>query len=564
MLTVRSLTVTAPGNDARVLLRGIDADFATGGLHAIIGPSGCGKTTLVKALLGIFPKSEGQVAFDGRPVATSDDLVGHIGFAPQFSIANPRLTVAETLASTLDLLVSDSALKASRHEAILETTGLSSIRDTLAGDLSGGQLRRLGLALELVNDPAWLVCDEVTSGLDPKSEDHILSVLRGLADQRGKTFLCIIHNLSKLPLFDRITTLFQGEVVFQGDYDGFLRHFEINDPLHLYDRLNAEPVEYWRGKWLDAGASHAVISCSQSTTPSPAASGSYSMVQVRPGVLSQIITLLHRRWRLFCRDRGALGLLAGITFGFPVLVAIFSLGGLPQINGLILDSSGSFLEGLQENLRYQREAAQAANLVVGLILFQVILLGLTGANNGAREIASERHVFEKERMNGLRPAAYAWSKVVFFGILSTLQGLWMAAFVKGVCRFPGDWTVQLGILAASCASMTLVSLATSAMSRSAEKASFVSVFLVGLQLPLSGVVLALPSYLLWVCRPFINAFWAWAGYLNAMNHTRFYDAFRLNNDRWLPTSDFALAMLCLQALAAIAVLIYGCRRRRFL
>ncbi|MDR1283520.1 MAG: ABC transporter ATP-binding protein, partial [Opitutaceae bacterium] len=71
MLTVRNLTITAPGNASRILLRDINAGFAPGGLHAIIGPSGCGKTTLAKALLGIFPKAEGQVCFEGVQVNTS-------------------------------------------------------------------------------------------------------------------------------------------------------------------------------------------------------------------------------------------------------------------------------------------------------------------------------------------------------------------------------------------------------------------------------------------------------------------------------------------------------------
>jgi hypothetical protein len=79
------------------------------------------------------------------------------------------------------------------------------------------------------------------------------------------------------------------------------------------------------------------------------------------------------------------------------------LGGLPQISAIALDSNAGFLESLQQSIRHQREATQAANLVVGLVLFQVILLGLTGTNNGAREIAGERMVFEKERMN-LDPA----------------------------------------------------------------------------------------------------------------------------------------------------------------
>ncbi|MCS6278407.1 MAG: ABC transporter permease [Opitutus sp.] len=272
---------------------------------------------------------------------------------------------------------------------------------------------------------------------------------------------------------------------------------------------------------------------------------------------------MRRRWQLFWRDRGNLMSVSAITFGFPVLVAIFALGGLPQISAIALDSNAGFLESLQQSIRHQREATQAANLVVGLVLFQVILLGLTGTNNGAREIAGERMVFEKERMNGLRASAYALSKVIFFTGLAGAQGAWMAIFVKSVCRFPGQWWVQISTLALSCVAMTLVSLGISAVARTAERASFSAVFLVGMQLPLSGVVLALPSYLLWICRPFVNAFWAWAGYFNAMTNTRIYDAFRLNNERWLPTAELALVVLALQALAGVGLVVYGCRRLRW-
>ena len=557
MFRTQGLTVTAP-DGSKTLLAGVDASFPRVGLHAIVGPSGCGKTTLAKALLGL-EASTGLIEFDGRAVREPADLTGKVGFAPQFSIANPKLTVEESLSYALALLVRPSEVRLPRMEWILKTTGLGDARHTRVENLSGGQLRRLGLGLELVNDPAWLVCDEVTSGLDPRSEDQILEVLRGLAQEKGKSFLCIIHNLSKLPTFDRITVLGQGELLFQGTYSEFLRHFGITDPLHLYERLNAEPVEAWRKRWSDArkaiGAEGGVIGedgaedVAHGTGPSELA--------------SQTWTLLHRRWRLFWRDRGNLLAMAGITFGFPMLVAIFALGGLPQISGMALDSTAGFLESLQQSMRHQREATHAANLVVGLVLFQVILLGLTGTNNGAREIASERLIYEKERMNGLRFTAYAFSKVIFFTGLAGLQGLWMAIFVKLVCRFPGHWSDQLMVLSLSCVAMTLVSLGISAVSRTAERASFSSVFLVGLQLPLSGVVLALPDYLLWVCRPFVNAFWAWAGYFNAMTNTRIYDAFRLTNEHWLPSSDLALVVLSLQALAGIGMILYGCRRLRW-
>ncbi|MCS6278406.1 MAG: hypothetical protein H2171_13920 [Opitutus sp.] len=115
-----------------------------------------------------------------------------------------------------------------------------------------GQLRRLGLGLELVNDPDWLVCDEVTSGLDPRSEDQILDVLRGLATERGKSFICIIHNLAKLRSFDRITVLGQGAMLFQGSYPEFLAHFKIEDPLQLYERLNEKVLDLWKAQWVEA------------------------------------------------------------------------------------------------------------------------------------------------------------------------------------------------------------------------------------------------------------------------------------------------------------------------
>ena len=569
MFRTEDLTVTTP-DGGKTLLSGVRAEFPPVGLHAVVGPSGCGKTTLVKAMLGLVP-STGRVEFAGDEVGEPGDLVGRVGFAPQFSIANPKLTVEESLTYALELLVADGTSRDARMETILEIVGLGAAKHTRVENLSGGQLRRLGLGLELVNDPAWLVCDEVTSGLDPRSEDQILEVLRMLARERGKSFICIIHNLAKLRGFDRITVLGQGALLFQGTYPEFLAHFEIEDPLHLYERLNEQSMDVWQARWTEVrncalreGDVQTVAETIADGTSAPGGHALSTELAVRrPGVVAQVWTLLRRRGQLFWRDRSNLMSVGAITFGFPLLVAIFALGGLPQIGAMALDSTASFLETLQQSIRHQREATQAANLVVGLVLFQVILLGLTGANNGAREIAAERMVYEKERMNGLSPLAYALSKVIFFAGLAGVQGMWMAVFVKLVCHFPGHWWAQVATLGLSCVAMTMVALGISAMARTAERASFSSVFLVGLQLPLSGVVLALPGYLLWICRPFVNAFWAWAGYFNAMTSSRLYDAFRLGNERWLPSSDLALTVLGLQALGGVGLILYGCKRLRW-
>ena len=128
------------------ILDGATARFMPRGLNAVIGPSGCGKTTLVKAILGILP-SEGAVTYAGEPVTESSELQGKLAFAPQFSIAHERLSVGEALRYALDLCVRDRAAKAERLEEILRRIGLETHHRKRVADLSGGQLRRLGLGL---------------------------------------------------------------------------------------------------------------------------------------------------------------------------------------------------------------------------------------------------------------------------------------------------------------------------------------------------------------------------------------------------------------------------------
>ena len=193
MLSCANLTVRA-GADGPVILDGATARFLPKGLNAVIGPSGCGKTTLMKAILGILP-SEGEASLAGTPIASTEDLVGKVGFAPQFTAAQPQLTVNESLDYALRLAVPSAAERRRRLESVLKVTGLAPHRDKRVSSLSGGQLRRLSLGLELTLDPPCMVCDEVTSGLDPQSEDQILALLRQLANDGDKSFVCIIHNL---------------------------------------------------------------------------------------------------------------------------------------------------------------------------------------------------------------------------------------------------------------------------------------------------------------------------------------------------------------------------------
>ncbi|MDQ8206621.1 ATP-binding cassette domain-containing protein [Coraliomargarita sp. SDUM461003] len=550
MLACKDLTVEIQPAGVRILDRAT-ALFKPRGLNAVIGPSGCGKTTLVKAMLGILP-SEGAISYAGEPVRQSSDLLGKLSFAPQFSIAHERLSVAEALCYALDLCVRDRAVKLARLEEILRRIGLAEHRDKRVSDLSGGQLRRLGLGLELVGDPQCMVCDEVTSGLDPRSEDQILAVLERLRDERGKTFICIIHNLAKLDVFDWITVVYEGAVVFQGTLEALNVYFNIPDALHLYDRLNEHSIEHWRARWGEESVGLAPAEPIEAVRAPPA-----------PGALAQTWTLLIRRALLFKRDRGYWLLTLGITLGFPLLVTIFAWDGIPQLRGLSMDVGGGALEQMEASLRYRVDALEMASLVTGLILFQVILLTLMGSNNGAREIAGERQIFEKERFAGLSAGAYASSKLIFASFVAVLQGLWMMGFVKYICEFPGASLPQAGVLVLSCVSMTAICLGFSAIFNSADKASLLSVYLVGFQLPLSGIVLALPDMLVWLCRPFINAYWGWAGYFGSMRATRLYDAYRVDSNEWIPSSGLAASILLLHFLMGAVMVFWGCQKKRW-
>ena len=564
MLSCANLTVRA-GADGPVILDGATARFLPRGLNAVIGPSGCGKTTLMKAILGILP-SEGEASLAGQPITCTEDLVGKVGFAPQFTAAQAQLTVNESLDYALRLAVPAAAERKRRLESVLKVTGLAPHRDKRVSSLSGGRLRRLSLGIELTLDPPCMVCDEVTSGLDPQSEDQILALLRQLSNDGDKSFVCIIHNLGKLSQFDWVTVVYQGDVVFQGSPSALLAYFGIPDGLSLYEVLNAGTLDHWRERW----AAHQAAHPEAFELAASAAGGSVVPAELPepevPGGVSQFMTLLARRLRLFFRDTGYLGLTLAITFGFPLLVIIFNLDGAWDVRKIPMDRNTASMEAIQQAVAVQVSNAQVAGLAAGLVMFQVILLTLMGANNGGREISAERILYEKERMTGLRPWAYAFSKVTFVSLVALMQGAWMCLFVKLICRFPGPWFEQGAILAASCVSMSVVCLGFSAMLASPEKSSLLSIYLVGFQLPLSGVVLALPEALTWVCRPFINAYWGWSGYMKAMGSHPLWDAYTAslpNQSAYVADTSIGLMVLLAQGLMGVCLVVVGCQQKRW-
>ena len=234
-----------------------------------------------------------------------------------------------------------------------------------------------------------------------------------------------------------------------------------------------------------------------------------------PGVVAQFFALFFRRSRIFVRDGGQLLLHLAILLGFPALVVLFALKGVDAPQSLS-DSLPTSLEDYQRDQKVMEHNMNLGGLISGLVMFQVILLTLMASNNSAREIAGERKIYEKEKLGGLRPAAYLSSKVAFLAVLVVVQSVWMAVFVQTICKIPVGIGPMLLFLLLVNGGMTAICLGISSLAKNADQASLLSIYLVGFQLPLSGAVLALPAFAAWATRPFISAYWSWSGIIRSL------------------------------------------------
>jgi ABC-type multidrug transport system ATPase subunit len=549
-----------------------------GHFMAIVGPSGCGKTTLLKTIAGLNAESDGTLLWNGLSLSDGHDFSpAEIGYVPQFSIAYDPLTVDESVeaATRLRIKTQDNAELDARIDRALEETGLTAIADRPVKVLSGGQKRRLGLAMELVSAPKILLCDEVTSGLDPRSEREIVTLLHELSRKEGRIVLSVTHSLAHLELYDSILVLHEGRVAFHGPPDMLAHYFSVKDTEEIYPRLAKQPSTRWQSSWMkhrDAyyekieklreknmqeGELHVPPLKSNKEGEEAEEDAIFT-----PGIISQFITLLSRRWRIFFRDRGQVFLQLAIMICFPILVSLFSDKANVQMRTLSDTRQTDVMLELAEQQNVRQDNMKAGSALSGIIMFQVVLLGLMGSNNSAREIAAERSIYEKEKFGGLRPAAYIASKIAFLSCLVIAQSLWMAVFVNIFSPFDGTFAQHAVFLLLCNAAMTAVCLGISAMMKTAEQASLLSIYLVGFQLPLSGAVLALPETIETFTRPFISAYWAWSGSVEALSISR-NAAVKSVISTSITPQDFCFYLLGLHIAVGLLVAWMGAKRHQW-
>lgn len=572
-------TIRKDGEDAN-LVDQVSIRIPKGHFMAIVGPSGCGKTTLLKTIAGLNPESAGALIWDGRDLSKEGDFSpSEIGYVPQFSIAYDPLTVDESVEAATRLRVrsKNNAELDGRIDRVLEETGLTPIADRPVKVLSGGQKRRLGLAMELVSDPKLLLCDEVTSGLDPRSEREIVRLLHDLSRKDGRIVLSVTHSLAHLELYDSILVLHEGRVAYHGPPEQLTHYFSVKDTEEVYPRLATQTSERWKSSWekhsvayngmLEANREKLVKSGVLILPGAPAEkSEEGEKVETSdpklPGFFSQFATLLSRRWRIFFRDRGQVLLQLAILICFPLLVTLFSDKAKDPIRKFSDTRQSDIAAEIQERQMVRQDQVKVGSAISGIIMFQVVLLSLMGSNNSAREIAGERLIYEKEKFGGVRPFAYLSSKIAFLSCLVIAQSLWMAFFVNWFGPFRGDFVQHATFLLLVNGAMTAVCLAISALMRTSEQASLLSIYLVGFQLPLSGAVLALPENIESFTRPFISAYWGWSGSVEGLQ-TQVHDAVKSVIDTSLSASQACTYTLCAHIGVGLLAAWLGARRHQW-
>ncbi|EDW77576.1 uncharacterized protein Dwil_GK24575 [Drosophila willistoni] len=226
--------VNAPKQkEKKAVLKGITGTFKSGELTAIMGPSGAGKSSLMNILTGLTKSGvSGQIE-----IGKARKLCGYIMQDDHFF---PFFTVDETMLMAAALKIANKCVsmkdKRSLVDYLLNSLKLSKARHTRCSNLSGGQKKRLSIALELIDNPAVLFLDEPTTGLDSSSSFDTIQLLRGLANE-GRTIVCTIHQPSTniYNLFNLIYVLSSGQCTYQGSPQNtvrFLSTIELECPAY--------------------------------------------------------------------------------------------------------------------------------------------------------------------------------------------------------------------------------------------------------------------------------------------------------------------------------------------
>jgi len=217
---------------------------------AIIGGSGSSKSTLLRALNGANRATGGKVLINGNDMYENYEIYQPvIGYVPQSDIVQDSLTVYQSLkfGARLRFPNEPEASREERIERVLDSLELTDFKERLVGRLSGGQKKRVSIALELMAEPALLFMDEPSSGLDPGLDKSMMDTLRRLAD-RGHIVVIVTHTTLNIDLCDQLAFMARGNLTYFGPPREALDFFGARDYSEIYNLVQQSPVALQQAK----------------------------------------------------------------------------------------------------------------------------------------------------------------------------------------------------------------------------------------------------------------------------------------------------------------------------
>ncbi|WP_220193519.1 FHA domain-containing protein [Ktedonospora formicarum] len=485
-IRIDALNLVKEGQAHRILLNDISLAVPPRKFVALVGGSGAGKSTLMDALNGLRPATKGSVLYNGQDyyhnlAAFSTQL----GYVPQDDIIHRDLTVEHALYYAAKLRLPDDVTKEQiqqRINEVLADVDLTPRRHLLISKLSGGQRKRVSIALELLGNPSAFFLDEPTSGLDPGLDRRMMTLMRRLAD-RGRTIVLVTHATNNINACDYVCFLAAGgHLTYFGPPDEAKAYFGKNDFAEIYSAL--EPTDENPNIPAEAGARFRQSPDYQRYVAQPLSQNAAKQAQLmaRPAVIKpprrgnpwKQFQILSRRYiELLRNDVGNLAILLlqapiiGLILFFMAQQNIFndtSIVTCPhpknmltqtgktdfscqqaydQIDGpqgtLILQASkkqnparykdlegDALKEKVKDDLIVQGSGGDAQKILF-IMAFAAVMFGCI---NGAREIVKEAAVYRRERTVNLGIVPYMFSKIIVLGLLCLIQSLIMVALVN--------------------------------------------------------------------------------------------------------------------------------------
>tara|TARA_Y100000991_G_C21969865_1_gene348815 strand:+ start:265 stop:2547 length:2283 start_codon:yes stop_codon:yes gene_type:complete len=428
------------------VLNKIDLAIPAKTLLAIMGPSGCGKTTLMNTLNGVSPATKGKVFLFGQELVSNYEyLKTQIGYVPQDDTIHRQLTVRQSLYYTAKLRLDNlnEIEIESKIDNILTELGVLHIKNSLISKISGGQRKRVCIALELLSEPLVLFLDEPTSPLDPQTIEDFLNILKDLS-KRGTTVIMVTHKPEDLEYMDEVIFLAEGGFpAYFGDSKNYKKYFGVKTAVSVFSLLSDN-------EWIEKYKNPRPVSKFSEKASS-------KQKALNKSFIDQFLWLTRRYFKIKTNDK---------------INSVVMLLQAPIIAILIC-------------LVFE-------NITPAVPFITALSAIWFGTNNAAREIVSELAIFKRERMFNMDISPYVLSKISVLAFFSVIQsaifiGILFLRYKSNELNFEAPIAAFLWMSYISIAATFLGLLLSASLSTSEKVMTVVPIVLIP-QIMLAGLV----------------------------------------------------------------------------